>query len=452
MHENGTRGLRTTALTGRVGPAVVVALPLAVCLLWWWARPAGEQTGSYVGQLAGALSVLLMSEAMVLVSTLPWVDTWFDGIDRAAIWHRRVAILGLVLLLPHILLAHHHSSSSWANPAGVVATVGLVTLAVWAILPRWRSITPRAVRGWVEAARAWPPADLLGRLLGSYDLWRQVHRLTGLFLAIGFAHGLADASPFADAPVLAWVYVVTSGIGLAFYVYRELFARRGHGLRDYQVARVSAVGEGLTEVALRPLGKPLRFSPGQFAMLNLEAKDGWHRHPFTLAGSPSEPELRVTIKALGDYTSSVGELVRPGMPAVVSGPHGRFTHAKGTADQVWIAGGVGVTPFLSWLRSLEAQPPRGRVDLFYSVADEAPYLEEIEGIVDAHDDLHLHLVRSRVDGRLTAERVLDAVPAAPADVSVFLCGPEPMVASLQRGLVDGGVRRSRLFREHFDWR
>ena len=63
--------------------------------------------------------------------------------------------------------------------------------------------------------------------------------------------------------------------------------------------------------------------------------------------------LRVTVKALGDYTSRLPELIEPGMPAVIGGPHGRFDHRKGTDRQVWIAGGVGVAPFLSWLRALD---------------------------------------------------------------------------------------------------
>ena len=61
-------------------------------------------------------------------------------------------------------------------------------------------------------------------------------------------------------------------------------------------------------------------------MVYLEAKDGWHRHPFTIASAPHEDVVRVTVKALGDYTSRLQELVEPGMPAVIGGPHGRFSH------------------------------------------------------------------------------------------------------------------------------
>src|SRR4051794_18234225 len=80
-----------------VGPATIVVLVAAEALLWLLVRPAHEPTARYAGQLFGAESILLLSIALVLISTLPWVEAWFDGIDRAAIWHRRVAITGLVL-------------------------------------------------------------------------------------------------------------------------------------------------------------------------------------------------------------------------------------------------------------------------------------------------------------------------------------------------------------------
>ena len=81
-------------------PGPIVLLVVGTGLFWALARPHGETARSYLGQLLGAESVLLLAIGLVLISTLPWVEEWFDGIDRAAIWHRRVAIAGLTLLLP----------------------------------------------------------------------------------------------------------------------------------------------------------------------------------------------------------------------------------------------------------------------------------------------------------------------------------------------------------------
>jgi predicted ferric reductase len=436
-----------------LGPITIVSLVLGYVALWVVARPAGEPAAAYLGQLVGAVSILLLSAALVLISSLPWVEEWFDGIDRAAIWHRRMAIAGLALLIVHIPLSSSPMDSRWGGQLGAIGAFGLVGLALWAILPRWQSVVPRQLRGPIKTAKDAPVIREVRKIFGGYDRWRQVHRLTGLLVAAAFFHGLLDGSPFPKSPVLRWSYVAIGGIGLTFYVYRELLARFFMSLHDYEVHEVTKAGEGLVEISLRPLGRPVTFVPGQFALVYIEAKDGWHRHPFTIASAPGEGVVRVTVKALGDYTSSLRDLLEAGMPAVIGGPHGRFDHAKGTPDQVWIAGGVGVAPFLSWMRALDEHPPSGRVNLYYAFTGaSAPFAEELTAIGAGHPSVRVHLVDSAVDGRLTAARILDESNVEPSRLSAFLCGPEAMLQQLQRGLRDGGVASRRIHREYFDWR
>jgi predicted ferric reductase len=444
-------GPRSAFVARDVGPTTIAALAVAQVILWIVARPAGEPTGSYIGQLLGAESILLLSIGLVLISTLPWVEEWFDGIDRAAIWHRRLAITGLLLLVPHILLSSNPNGTTLGGPLGIIGAVGMVALALWAILPRWRSVVPRPLRRLVVAARDAPLVRDVREIFGGYERWRALHRTTGLFVAAAFIHGVLDGTPFDDAPVLRWSYVAIGGIGLAFYGYRELLARHFQSLHDYQVDAVRQIAPGVVEVTMRPLGRGVDFVAGQFAMIYLEAKDGWHRHPFTISSAPREGLVRVTVKALGDYTSRLAELIEPGMPAVIGGPHGRFNHAKGTDHQVWIAGGVGVAPFLSWLRALDGDLAQ-RVDFFYSADGEAPFAQEIRDIADRHASLRAHIIDTAVEGRLTTERVLTTVDGARSGLSVFMCGPRGMLRGFQSQLRLAGVPARRIHREYFDWR
>jgi predicted ferric reductase len=434
-----------------VGPATIGFLTVANAVLWVAAKPRAQPTGSFFGQLLGAESILLLSIGLVLISTLPWVEVWFDGIDRAAIWHRRVAIGGLVLLAPHILLSSSPHGTALGGPLGAIGAIGLLALVLWAILPRWQSVVPRLLRGLVVAARDTPGVRDVRRIFGGYERWRALHRTTGLFVAAGFAHGVLDGTPFHDAPLLRWSYVAIGGIGVAFYVYRELLARFFLSLHDYQVESMREIDESLVEIALAPIGRPVDFVPGQFAMIYLEGKDGWHRHPFTIASAPGERVVRVTVKALGDYTSHLKKIIEPGMPAVIGGPHGRFSHRRGTERQVWIAGGVGVAPFLSWLRSLDGNL-LAHVDFFYTSDGEAPFADEIRTIADRHDSLNAHIVDTSVEGRLTTERVLAAAGPPASELSVFMCGPRGMLRSFQTQLRLAGVPARRIHREYFDWR
>jgi predicted ferric reductase len=426
-------------------------LVLALVAVWLPAKPRGAASGSYLGQLVGAESVLLLSIGLVLISTLPWVEAWFDGIDRAAIWHRRVAITGSALVLVHLALSKNPNPSSIGPGLGVIGLLGLWALAAWAILPRWQSVVPRALRGIVRAARDAPVISDLHHLFGGYERWRAVHRTTGLFVAAGFVHGVLDGTPFHAAPGLRWSYVAIGGVGLAFYVYRELLARHFMPLHDYEIDAVRPLDGDTVEVALRPLGHRFEFVPGQWAMLYVEGKTGWHRHPFTISSAPDEPLVRVSVKALGDATARA-HLAEPGMPAVLGGPHGRFDHRRGGEHQLWIAGGAGVTPFLSWVRASGQDGLPDRVDFFYSVAGVSPFAAELQAAAARHESLHLHVVNTRTGGRLTVERVLQSVDRDPGELTVFMCGPTPMLRDFQRQLRAAGIRNGQIHREYFDWR
>ncbi len=444
---------RPLHLPREAGPSVIVGLAVALAAQWLLLRPSGQPTGSFLGQLVGAEAILLLSTGLVLISTLPWIEVFFDGIDRAAIWHRRVAITGLLLLIPHILLSTSPEGTALGGPLGAVGAIGMTALALWAILPRWRSVVPAPLRGLVLAARDAPLVRDVRRMFGGYERWRALHRTTGLFVAAAFAHGALDGTPFDGAPTLRVTYLAIGGIGLAFYVYREVLAAHLVSLHDYQVAEVRPVGDGLTEIVLRPLGRTMAFHPGQFALVYLEAKDGWHRHPFTISSAPHEGVVRLTVKALGDYTTAVPALVEPGMPAVIGGPHGRFDHHRGTTRQLWIAGGVGIAPFLSWMRTLERTPvPHERVDLFYSNAGPAPFADELVEIAAGRPEVHVHVIDTTRDPRLTTEQLLQAADTDPRALSVFMCGPTGMLRGLQRDLTRAGVHPRRIHHEYFDWR
>jgi len=119
-------------------------------------------------------------------------------------------------------------------------------------------------------------------VFGGYERWRALHRLTGLFVAAGFAHGVLDGTPVGDAPLLRWSYVAIGGIGVAFYVYRELLARFFLSLHDYEVDAVKAVDHDLVEIVLRPLGRhALVFMCGPQGMLSAFTAQ------FRAAGIPS---------------------------------------------------------------------------------------------------------------------------------------------------------------------
>ena len=434
-----------------LGPLAIAALTIALAVVWVIGRPANAPTALFVGQLVGAEGVLLMSIGLVLISTLQWVERWFNGIDHAAYWHRAVTIIGVALVGLHAGITSNPRKTSLGADLGVVGLTGLIVLVVWSIAPRWPSFTPKRVRTWLLKGMNTRPVQFLSRTVMGYGVWRFFHRLTGLFVAIGFAHGLIDGTVFGSQ-ALRWTYIVVAGVGLAFYIYRELLARRFAQMLDYQVESVRPIDATTVEISLKPLGQPLNYRAGQFAIVYLEAKDGWHRHPFTITSAPHERNVRFTVKALGDFTSGIGAMVEPGMPAVISRPHGDFDYRRGSERQVWIAGGVGITPFLSWLRAATPDQLPLRVDLFYTVRGPAAYSAELRDLAARHHSVRLHIIDTSSQPALTPEQALETAGGEPRTLSVFMCGPEQLVVSFRKAMFKAGVKPANIHREYFNLR
>jgi predicted ferric reductase len=286
----------------------------------------------------------------------------------------------------------------------------------------------------------------------SHERWLTGHRLTGLLVAAAVVHGLLVDPVLKVSVPLKAAYLIVGGLGIAAYVYRELFARFVVPVHDYTVADVQRPNEMTVDVFLRPVGRPLSFEPGQFVFLAFGGVDGWQRHPFSVASAPTEERLEVSVRAVGDYTRDLCDKLKPGTPAKAAGPFGGFDYRGGGKRQIWVAGGIGVTPFMSWIRAMDENFDRD-VDFFYSVAKEsdALYLDEISIAAAAHPTMRPHLIDSSRDGYLTAERAAFGI-ANEADVWVYMCGPPTMMTALARGFRKLGIPAGQIRWEQFNVR
>jgi predicted ferric reductase len=430
-----------TSGSGRLGVTVLGTIATGNVVLWLAARPGGEPGRRFFGELCGAEAVVLFSCALVLTTLLRPIESAFGGLDRVAVWHRRASVAGMLLLIPHLALVTSppdRYATSFGKGLGDVAVAGLTILALWALAPGLR------------AAR-WP--GLIRRMArATYERWLTAHRLTGLFVAAAVAHGAIVDPVLHRSTILRVVFLVVGGVGVAAYAYRELLARYFVPIYDYAVTDVRRLNPATLDVVLAPVGERVTFAPGQFVFLAVGGAGGWERHPFSVSSSPSSERVELTIKAAGDYTRELYDQLRPGVPAKVVGPFGGFDYREGGHDQIWIAGGIGITPFMSWIRSIDGGFDR-EVDFYYSVAhrDDALYHEEIHSAADLHPSLRLHLICADTDGRLSADTVVSAV-APDIKPWVYMCGPPAMMKTFSRELRRRGIPASRVRWERFGGR
>jgi predicted ferric reductase len=207
---------------------------------------------------------------------------------------------------------------------------------------------------------------------------------------------------------------------------------------------------------------------GQYASIRIMRPDGWSEpHPFTISGAPEDALLRFTIKKAGKFTSAIGDL-KPGAPVKCIGPLGSFCKDIDAKPLiVMIAGGVGITPFLSVLRHFRNINATNKVILFWAnktiedvfCSDEIKQMTKEINLAVVHclsrdddvsryvDSLYLNVFYET--GRLN-EDILKKHGVV-KNAAFYLCGPPPMMESALSDLQKIGVDPDSVAREKFSW-
>jgi len=291
----------------------------------------------------------------------------------------------------------------------------------------------------------------------NYQRWFTLHRLTGLFVIAGLIHGFLVDPVLQHSTVLLVWYLAVAAIGTAAYLYRELLHPFFRHLwqHNYTVEAVNRLNQKTVEVILTPVAQPVPFVAGQFVFVRFGGGHGWERHPFTISSAPQEPLLHLSIKGLGDETQRLIDTLHPGVPARVGMAFGMFDYRSGGHQQVWIAGGIGITPFRSWIRAFPPeQPLEFDIDLYYTVRteDEALFLDEISTAAAHYPTFRPHLTYSKREGFLTMEQIAASCRGPLAEREVYMCGPSRMIQNFQRAFRTRGVPSYRIHYEYFNFR
>jgi NAD(P)H-flavin reductase len=207
---------------------------------------------------------------------------------------------------------------------------------------------------------------------------------------------------------------------------------------------------------------------GQYASIRIMRPDGWSEpHPFTISGAPEDPFVRLTIKKEGRFTSAIPDL-KPGAPVKCMGPLGAFCKdIDAKPFIVMIAGGVGITPFLSVLRHFSNIKAGNRVTLIWvnKTMEDVFSTDEISEMTRALNFTVVHCLSREEDVRRHARQEYPGVIyekgrlsedilrryGVSGGASVYLCGPPPMMDSALNDLQKVGVDPSTVDREKFSW-
>lgn len=373
------------------------------------------------------------------------VDAPF-GLDAVLQYHRQISLVAFafILLHPAILMVEDPERLELLNPmtattparwglASVVLLIAIVVTSVW---------------------RAGMKLD--------YEVWRILHGILAVAIVVTALVHVELVGYYVSGPWRRGVWILMSVVLIGLLGHVRIYRPWQLLRHPYTIDEVEELPGETWRVHLRPDGHDgLRFAPGQFAWLTVgNSPFRIEEHPFSFSSSAERPErLSFTIKELGDFTSTIGEL-EPGARAYIDGPYGAFSYERNQGSGfVFIAGGIGISPIMSQLRTLADRGDQRPMVLIYANPD-----REDVALRDELDLLALHLDLEVVSvledppegwegeaGFVTPELLDRHLPERDRLLQFFICGPDPMMDAVEEALQGRDIPSSHVNLERFDF-
>jgi predicted ferric reductase len=396
----------------------------------FWAMPEGLALARSLGIVVGWVGCGLLLASLLLMLREARLARGLGGLERMYRWHHWAGMAAYVLLLAHPLLL---AADAWPNNRQLA----------------WQSLSPFE-QGW-PVWLGWLSLLLLMAGLAvtfekriPYRTWRWLHVGLGLAVLCGLLHLVLLG---IDEPV--WPILGLAAFFLGWRIVREDF---GLAARPYIVQSAKAVAQEMVEISLKPLAEAVNVTPGQFVLVAFFAGPTFRGcgefHPFTVSAVGASGEILVGVKALGDCTRNI-QSIEPGVMARVHGAFGNFLADRPSSPQLWVAGGIGITPFLAQLRAGQLKQRTLLLYLYRAEAD-AAFLEEIRAMAANNPNFSVQTIATGKD--VPDLNIILPDAAALAQHDCYLCGPPGMVAGLRRSLRDRGITPRHIHFENFEFR
>jgi ring-1,2-phenylacetyl-CoA epoxidase subunit PaaE len=240
-----------------------------------------------------------------------------------------------------------------------------------------------------------------------------------------------------------------------------------HSLTVADVVDETAEARSIRFAVPEELRETFKFKPGQHLTLKAEIGGEEIRRNYSLCVAPQDNEVMVTVKRIagGAFSNWANDSLKPGTTIEVMAPHGSFTwdFAAGAANHyVGFAGGSGITPVLSLLKTALLTEKDSRFTLFYGNRDSSSiiFLDALAQLKNRFmDRLQVHhflaeeaeefeLFNGMLD-RAKCDEILEIL-VDPADVAAFfICGPGPMMDAAEDALLGKSVAKDRIHLERF---
>lgn len=386
-----------------------------------------------LGGLFGLVGMAMFAMSLILSARLKIFEKFFNGMNEVYSAHHNLGAMAFCLLLFHpILLLYSYLVISFSSALTFLVPSANNMAQTYGTIGLFLMILPLFVTFYVKL---------------KYHVWKFTHKFLGVAFVFGFMHTFLIGSDIAINLYLKYYLFVLSIVAIVAYIYRTILGKYLVHKYEYKVKFIVRQIDNIWEIEFEPVGEKMQYKSGQFVFLKIQNPNlSSEAHPFSISSATGD-NLKIAIKELGDYTKKIG-LVEVGDKAEIEGPYGTFSFENFGKNQVWIAGGVGITPFLSMLRVLNKIQTSFNIDLYYSVKDEdgLAFKEEIEKI--SNNNIKVNFWVSSKDGFINANSI-NKKTVNLKDRDILICGPAIMMTSLKKQFLEIGIRKDKIHTEDF---
>jgi predicted ferric reductase len=426
----------------------VIALPLV--LSWSGTRPYRSLPDELAGA-AGMLAFAILLAEFLLSGRFRTISHGV-GMDVTMRWHQVLArvALALAVLHPFLYQAPFNPALPWDSTRQLTLSDNDAALA-------------SGVAGWVLLIVLTVLAIGRTALPYRYETWRLMHGIGALTVALLVLHHTLGAGRYSADPVIAWIWGGYAAVAIFSLVHVYLLKPLYHLRHPWRVTSVRRIALRTWELTLSPRGHPgLTYRAGEFAWIKVDRSAfSLAENPFSIASAPAGgTDLQFVIKELGDFTGNFGRL-SPGMTAFVDGPHGNLTVAgRGEPGIAMVAGGIGIAPMLGILRQLRLEGDTRPTALLYGnrVPEQIVFPDELDTLTREHGTEITHCLQEPEPGWHGQSGMMDAALVREMfdrpdrlEWLYVICGPGPMMDTVEATLLDLGIPKERILLERFQY-